>query len=478
MNLSFENKVVLITGAASGLGLATAKAFAESGASVVLAHWNKKDAQSAAQELANKGHKTLAIACDVADDAQVESMVKKTVSTFGRIDAAYNNAGVQNVLAETADTTREDYDRVIGINLRGVWSCMKFELQQMRKQGSGTIVNCSSLGGLVGGAERGIYHAAKHGVIGFTKSAATCVCGSDLWPYRGIQPITQPTPMGHEYCGIVEEVGSEVTSIKPGQFVIGSFFASDNTCPNCQIGYQSSCQHAEFVGTAQAPLLRVPLADGTLVTTPDVPSGEMVPSLLALSDVMGTGWFAADAANVKPGSTVVVVGDGAVGLLGVLSAKQMGAERIIAMSRHQSRQKLAREFGATDIVTERGVDGMARVKELTRGIGADSVLECVGTQESMMQAITSARKGGYVSYVGVPHGVELDGEKLFYAHVHLHGGPAPVRRYLPDLIRLVWNKKINPGKVFDLTLPLDQVAEGYRAMDERRAIKALLRPTQ
>jgi len=204
----------------------------------------------------------------------------------------------------------------------------------------------------------------------------------------------------------------------------------------------------------------------------------MVPSLLALSDVMGTGWFAADAANVKPGSTVVVVGDGAVGLLGVLSAKQMGAERIIAMSRHQSRQKLAREFGATDIVTERGEEGMARIKELTGGIGADSVLECVGTQESMMQAISSARKGGYVGYVGVPHGVELDGEKLFYAHVHLHGGPAPVRRYLPDLIKLVWNKKINPGKVFDLALPLDQVAEGYRAMDERRAIKALLRPTQ
>src|SRR2546427_7473717 len=308
--------------------------------------------------------------------------------------------------------------------------------------------------------------------------SATCVCGSDLWPYRGINPILQPTPMGHEYCGIVEEVGGAVTSIKLGQFVIGSFFASDNSCPNCQIGYQSSCQRAEFVGTAQAPLLRVPLADGTLVTTPDVPSGEMVPSLLALSDVMGTGWFAADAANVKPGSTVVVVGDGAVGLLGVLSAKQMGAERIIAMSRHQSRQKLAREFGATDIVTERGVEGMARIKELTGGIGADAVLECVGTQESMMQAITSARKGGYVGYVGVPHGVELDGEKLFYAHVHLHGGPAPVRRYLPDLISLVWNKKISPGKVFDLTLPLDQVAEGYRAMDERRAIKALLRPTQ
>jgi len=306
--------------------------------------------------------------------------------------------------------------------------------------------------------------------------SATCVCGSDLWPYRGIQPIAQPTPMGHEYCGIVEEVGSAVTSIKPGQFVIGSFFASDNSCPNCQIGYQSSCQHAEFVGTAQAPLLRVPLADGTLVATPDVPTGDMVPSLLALSDVMGTGWFAADAANVKPGMTVVVVGDGAVGLLGVLSAKQIGAERIIAMSRHQSRQKLAREFGATDIVTERGDEGVERIKQLTNGIGADSVLECVGTQQSMMQAIQSTRRGGYVGYVGVPHGVELNGEQLFFAHVHLHGGPAPVRRYLPELIKLVWDRKINPGKVFDMTLPLDQVAQAYRAMDERRAIKTLLRP--
>jgi threonine dehydrogenase-like Zn-dependent dehydrogenase len=219
--------------------------------------------------------------------------------------------------------------------------------------------------------------------------SAACVCGSDLWPYRGIQPIAQPTPMGHEYCGIVEDIGSAVTSIKRGQFVIGSFFASDNTCPNCQVGYQSSCQHAEFVGTAQAPLLRVPLADGTLVATSDVPSDDIVRSLLALSDVMGTGWFAADAANVKPGSTVAVVGDGAVGLLGVLSAKQMGAERIIAMSRHGSRQKLAREFGATDIVTERGEEGVARIKELTGGIGADSVLECVGTEESMMQAIAS-----------------------------------------------------------------------------------------
>jgi threonine dehydrogenase-like Zn-dependent dehydrogenase len=306
--------------------------------------------------------------------------------------------------------------------------------------------------------------------------SATCICGSDLWPYRGIQPIGQPTPMGHEYCGIVAEVGRDVRNIKPGQFVVGSFATSDNTCVICRDGYQSSCVQREFMSTAQASLLRVPLADGTLVTTNEVPPKEMIPSLLATSDVLGTGWFAADAANVKAGSTVVVVGDGAVGLLAVLSAKQMRAERIIAMSRHASRQEMAREFGATEIVTERGDEGVARIKELTKGIGADSVLECVGTQESMMQAIHATRPGGYVSYVGVPHGVTLDGEQLFFAHVHLHGGPAPVRRYLPELIKLVLKEKINPGKVFDLTLPLDQVAEGYRAMDERRAIKTLLYP--
>jgi threonine dehydrogenase-like Zn-dependent dehydrogenase len=282
--------------------------------------------------------------------------------------------------------------------------------------------------------------------------------------------------MGHEYCGIVEEIGASVKSIKNGQFVIGSFFASDNTCPHCHHGYHTSCQNREYVVGAQAPLLRMPLADGTLVATPDVPGSDLIPSLLAVSDVLGTGWFAADAANVKSGATVVVVGDGAVGLLGVLSARQMGAERIIAMSRHESRQRLAREFGATDIVTERGDEGSARIRELTRGIGADSVLECVGTQESMWQAIKAARPGGYVSYVGVPHGVQLDGAELFFTHAHLHGGPAPVRRYMPDLIDLVLKGAINPGKVFDLTLPLSQVAEGYRAMDERRAIKTLLRP--
>jgi threonine dehydrogenase-like Zn-dependent dehydrogenase len=303
----------------------------------------------------------------------------------------------------------------------------------------------------------------------------TCICGSDLWPYRGIQPVSSPMPMGHEYCGFVEEVGRDVTSVKPGQFVIGSFFASDNTCPHCRHGYQTSCERFEPVVGAQAPHMRVPLADGTLVATRDIPDADMIPSLLALSDVMGTGWFAAEAANVKPGATVAVVGDGAVGLLGVLSAKQMGAERIIAMSRHESRQKLAREFGATDIVIERGEEGVERIKQLTKGVGADSVLECVGTQESMMQAIEAARPGGSVGYVGVPHGVLLDGQQLFFSHVHLHGGPAPVRKYLPKLIDLVFNGTINPGKVFDLVLPLAQVAEGYRAMDERRAIKTLLR---
>src|SRR4051794_25205553 len=221
--------------------------------------------------------------------------------------------------------------------------------------------------------------------------------------------------MGHEYCGVVEEVGGAVKSVRPGQFVIGSFATSDNTCPNCRHGYQSSCVHREFIQRAQAPVLRVPLADGTLVPTPGTPPDDLIPGLLTASDVLGTGWFAADAANVKPGSTVVVVGDGAVGLLGVLSAKQMGAERIVAMSRHEKRQQLAREFGATDVVAERGDEGVARVLEMTKGVGADSVLECVGTQESMTQAIRSTRRGGYVSYVGVPHGVELNGQELFFA---------------------------------------------------------------
>jgi threonine dehydrogenase-like Zn-dependent dehydrogenase len=308
--------------------------------------------------------------------------------------------------------------------------------------------------------------------------AATCVCGSDLWPYRGIEPVDGPAPMGHEYAGIVEETGRDVRAIKPGQFVIGSFFASDNTCEICQAGYQTSCVHRQPIGAigTQAEYARIPLADGTLVATPDMPSDDLVPSLLAASDVLGTGWFGAVAADVQPGQAVAVVGDGAVGLLAVLAANQLGAGRIIAMSRHEPRQKLALEFGATDIDTERGDDGVAAVRELTGGLGAHSVIEAVGTQESMMQAIRSARPGGHVGYVGVAHDVELPGQELFFSHVHLHGGPAPVRRFLPQLIELICTGAIDPGRVFDLTLPLDQAAEGYRAMDERRAIKTLLRP--
>jgi threonine dehydrogenase-like Zn-dependent dehydrogenase len=308
--------------------------------------------------------------------------------------------------------------------------------------------------------------------------AATCVCGSDLWPYRGIEKVNGPIPMGHEYVGIVEEVGSDVSDIRPGQFVVGSFFASDNTCEICRAGYQTSCVNRQ-PGAAtggQAEYLRVPLADGTLVATPDVPSDDLVPGLLAASDVLGTGWFAAVAAEAGPGKTVAVVGDGAVGLLGVLAARQLGAERIIAMSRHETRQRLALEYGATDIVVERGTDGVARIKDLTNGLGAHSVIEAVGTQESMMQAIRATRPGGHVGFVGVTHDVSLPGEEMFFSHVHLHGGPAPVRRFLPELVDLIWNQTIDPSKVFDLELPLEQAAEGYRAMDERRAIKTLLRP--
>jgi threonine dehydrogenase-like Zn-dependent dehydrogenase len=308
------------------------------------------------------------------------------------------------------------------------------------------------------------------------RPAATCICGSDLWAYRGADTWDEPVPFGHEYAGLVEEAGSEVRAVRPGQFVIGSFFASDNTCEICQAGYQSRCIHAEPVGAigTQAEYARIPLADGTLVATPAMPEPDLIPSLLAASDVLGTGWFAAVAAAAGPGKTVAVVGDGAVGLLGVLAASQLGAEQIIAMSRHEPRQQLARQFGATGIVTERGDDGVAVIKELTGGYGAHSVIEAVGTQESMMQAIRATRPGGHVGYVGVSHDVTLPGEELFFSGVHLHGGPAPVRRFLPELIDLIWQRTIDPGKVFDLQLPLADAAEAYQAMDERRAIKSLL----
>lgn len=283
--------------------------------------------------------------------------------------------------------------------------------------------------------------------------------------------------MGHEYAGVVEQIGDQVRNVKVGDFVVGSFIASDNTCPICLAGYQSRCVHVEFAGAggAQAELLRVPLADGTLVATPGTPEPDLVPSLLAASDV-GTGWYGAVAAEAGPGKTVAVVGDGAVGLLAILAAKQLGVERIIAMSRHEPRQKLALEFGATDIISERGDQGVAKVKDLTDGLGAHSVVEAVGTQEAMMQAIRATRHGGHVGFIGVSHGVQIPDEELFYAEIHLHGGPAPARRFLPDLIDRIWRREIDPGRVFDLSLPLAEVAEGYQAMDERRAIKTLLRP--
>jgi threonine dehydrogenase-like Zn-dependent dehydrogenase len=305
---------------------------------------------------------------------------------------------------------------------------------------------------------------------------ATCICGSDLWPYRGIEPADHQV-MGHEYVGVVEEIGTDVTTMKPGEFVVGSFVISDNTCEICRSGYQSQCVHAEFVAQTigtQSDKARIPYADGTLVVTPGQPEPELIPSLLAASDVLGTGWFAAVAAEAGPGKTVAVVGDGAVGLMGVLAARQLGAERIIAMSRHPERQKLARFYGATDIVEERGDEGVARIKELTNGLGAHSVIEAVGTQESTMQAINATRPGGHMGFVGVNYEVNIHGPDLFFAGIHVHGGPAPVRRFLPDLIQRIWDRTIDPGKVFDLALPLDQAAEGYKAMDERRATKVLL----
>jgi threonine dehydrogenase-like Zn-dependent dehydrogenase len=304
---------------------------------------------------------------------------------------------------------------------------------------------------------------------------ATCICGSDLWPYRGIEPADHQV-MGHEYVGVVEEIGDQVENVKVGDFVVGSFVISDNTCEICRSGYQSKCVNASFVSQigTQSDKARIPYADGTLVPTPGQPDPELIPSLLAASDVLGTGWFAAVAAEAGPGKTVAVVGDGAVGLMGVLAAKQLGADRIIAMSRHPERQELARFYGATDIVEERGDEGVAKIKELTGGLGAHSVIEAVGTQQSFMQAVGAARGGGHLGYVGVNYEVSIPGIDLFFAGIHTLGGPAPVRRFLPELIQLIWDRTIDPGRVFDLALPLEQAPEGYQAMDERRATKVLL----
>ena len=306
---------------------------------------------------------------------------------------------------------------------------------------------------------------------------ATCVCGSDLWNYRGIREIAQPQLTGHEFCGVVTEVGDEVTTVKVGDFVVSPFNTSCGECAHCLAGMHASCAHKEvFAMGCQTEAVRVPYADGTLVATPEPPAPELIPSLLACSDVMATGWHAAVSAGIREGATVAVVGDGAVGLCGVLAAKQLGAARIIAMSRHADRQALARDFGATDIIEERGAEGAAKVLELTDGVGADAVIEAVGTIDALQQAGACARPGATIGYVGVPVGVELVLDPFFRRNIGLRGGMAPVRAYLPHLMDLVLAGTINPGKVFDMTLPLDRVAEGYAAMDERRAIKVLLEP--
>ncbi|KAB2811399.1 zinc-dependent alcohol dehydrogenase family protein [Pimelobacter simplex] len=308
------------------------------------------------------------------------------------------------------------------------------------------------------------------------KVTAGCICGSDLWPYRGENPIRPGATIGHECIGVVEEVGAEVRDFKAGDYVIVPFCHCDNTCAHCRNGAQSACVNLSMTSSGQAEYARVGQADGSLVATGGTPSDDLLASVLALTDVMPTGWHAAVCAGVAPGATAVVVGDGAVGLCGVIAAKAMGAERIVAMSRHAPRQELARAFGATHVVAARGKEAVAEVLELTDGVGADAVLECVGTDDAMTTAIGVTRPGGGVGYVGVPHGVELPLRTMFERNIGLRGGIAPVRRYLPELLALVQDRSIDPGRVFDLSLPLEESPEGYRAMDERRAIKVMLRP--
>lgn len=315
----------------------------------------------------------------------------------------------------------------------------------------------------------------------------TCVCGSDLWPYRGVQKTAAPHPIGHEFIGVVEDTGADVKTVRAGDFVISPFTDSDGTCVHCRNGITTSCVNFGFWGHtnasgqaldgAQGEYVRVPFADGTLVAVPDNPDAELYPHLLTLTDVMATGHHAARAGEVGEGASVVVVGDGAVGLCAVLASKRLGAERVIVMSRHEDRQRLASEFGATDIVAERDEAGIAAVKDLLGGIGADSVLECVGTKGSMSQALGSVRPGGHLGFVGVPAGApELPMQLLFSRNIRVGGGMATVRPYLDDLLPDVLSGAIAPGRVFDVAMPLDQVAEAYAAMDERRAVKVLLEP--
>jgi threonine dehydrogenase-like Zn-dependent dehydrogenase len=306
-----------------------------------------------------------------------------------------------------------------------------------------------------------------------------CVCGSDLWYYRGETPF-EPGPIGHEFVGVVEDVGSDVHNITKGDFVIAPFAYSDGTCPHCLHGITTACMTGGFFPQngdgGQGEAVRVPLADGTLVAVPGSGHSDgMLASLLTLSDVLATGHHAAVCARVKEGDTIAVVGDGAVGLSGVLAAKRLGADRIVALSRHADRQRLAREFGATDIVEQRGEEATDAVLALTNGVGVDATLECVGTGQAMETALSIARPGSMVGYVGVPHGVEFRVERMFYRTKGVLGGPAPARTYIPDLLDDVLEGRINPGLVFDFATDLDGIGEAYAAMDERRAIKSLVR---
>lgn len=309
-----------------------------------------------------------------------------------------------------------------------------------------------------------------------------CICGSDLWPYN-LGPAPGGQGMGHEAIGIVEDVGSKVKTLKRGQVVIMPFASSDGTCMFCEEGLPTACVHIGFFGNggdmegAQAEALRIPQADGTLFPLPVREDDALMPSLLTLSDVMGTGHHAAVTARVARGHSVAVVGDGAVGLCGVIAAKRLGAEQIIIMGRHADRIALARDFGATDVVSERGEEAVERVRELTGGFGVHSVLECVGTEQAIATSMAIARPGGAVGRVGVPHYQTVPAaEQMFFKNVNVAGGPAPTRTYISELLPDVMEGRIEPGRVFDRTVPLDEVPDGYRAMNEREAIKVMIEP--
>lgn len=320
--------------------------------------------------------------------------------------------------------------------------------------------------------------ALKEPTDAVVRVVLSSVCGSDLWYYRGDTEFP-PGPIGHEFVGVVEDVGADVQNVKRGDFVIAPFAYSDGTCPHCLHGITTACDNGGFYPMngdgGQGEAVRVPLADGSLVPVPGSGhSSEMLASLLTLSDVFPTGHHAAVCARVNAGDTVAVVGDGAVGLSGVLAAKRLGADRIIALSRNPVRQDLARDFGATDIVEQRGDEATAAVMELTGGVGVDATLECVGTAQAMQTALSIARPGSMVGYVGVPHGVELPIGLMFVRNTGVLGGSAPARAYIPELIGDVLEERVNPGRVFDLTTSLDDIGEAYAAMDERRAIKSLV----